>query len=292
MNSHERPRPSFAELVHGYGFLTDRQITAALENRYLLDPGTTDDSCIRHASYTLRLGQRVEIAEAVRANSEHRRDFQVRDIAAGDTLDLNPGDTAKLYSIEILDLPNEVLAFTVARGLLYIESLVPENTYVDPGFHGSLYTTVTNLSNRVVTLSYGDPIARLFFYKLSEPVEERFQAGAARGLKQRLPSRRATVNGTPEECKNPSFRQLLEDTKLLPLAGNQVSTMLVRQNRYLALVGIAAVIWPILLLVANSSKFLKDNVGSIVTNLVASAIFAVIIACTSWIWSKFSGTNG
>ena len=63
---------------------------------------------------------------------------------------------------------------------MFFEALVPENTYVDPGFNGSLYTTVTNLSHRVVRLHYNDPIARLFFYHLSDSVEEPYVEGLAK----------------------------------------------------------------------------------------------------------------
>ena len=75
-----------------------------------------------------------------------------------------------------------MLAFTVARGLMFFEALVPENTYADPGFRESLYVTVTNLSNRIIRLSYGDPMARFFFYRLEGDVEEPFRREAARGI--------------------------------------------------------------------------------------------------------------
>ena len=170
----------FDQLLIPQGFLTDAQIRIALENEDLIVPGSWDAGCIRHASYTLRLGTKVEIASASRANVEEERDFAVKDLHAGDHFDLNPGDTAKLYSIEMLRLPDCVLGFTVARGLMFFESLIPENTYVDPGFNGPLYTTVTNLSHRIVRLYHNDPIARLFLYRLSEPVGQSYQQGAAR----------------------------------------------------------------------------------------------------------------
>src|SRR4030095_11707407 len=133
----EAKKRSFAELIPQHGFLNDRQIAASLDHAYLIVPGTFEKAGIRHASYTLRLGNKVEIAAAARANREETRNFHVQDLIVGQSIELQPGDTAKLYSIEILDLPNDVLAFTVARGLMYFESLVPENTYADPGFRES-----------------------------------------------------------------------------------------------------------------------------------------------------------
>lgn len=170
------------------GFLTDSHIEALLNDKKPIVPNTWEKASIRHASYTLRIGDRVEIAHASKANIDERRDFLVRDLRPGEYVELSPGDTAKLYSIEILDLPDDILAFTVARGLLYVEALVPENTYADPGFEGTLFTTVTNLSNRVVRLKYGDPIARAFFFHLAEPVHESFRKGSSKGIIQRLES--------------------------------------------------------------------------------------------------------
>jgi len=62
---------SFAELIPQIGFLTDRQILIALDEGHLLERGTWEQSQLRHASYTLRLGDRVEIARA--ANSAHTK---------------------------------------------------------------------------------------------------------------------------------------------------------------------------------------------------------------------------
>ena len=236
------------------------------------------------------MGQHVEVAAAARANTELRRDFNVQEIRQGEFLELHPGDTAKLYSIEILHLPNDVLAFTVARGLMFIESLVPENTYADPGFGQPLYTTVTNLSNRKIKLHYGDPIARIFFYRLAETVQEPFRSGAARGIKQRLESSRGAEFGTSEECSAAGTADLLKEIKQIPLGGNQIAAIFCRQNRYLFLLAVTAVSWPLLLLLANRSSWLQGKLGDIVTNLIASAAFVALIAGVNWILGKTKGS--
>jgi deoxycytidine triphosphate deaminase len=286
MTALQATKPRFGELIPTYGFLTDRQITLALDNGYLVTAGTFDKEGIRHASYTLRLGHRVEVAAAARANNEERRDFNIQEICNGQSVDLHPGDTAKLYSIELLDLPDDVVAFTVARGLMYIESLVPENTYVDPGFRDSLYTTVTNLSNRIIRLNYGDPIARIFFYRLAEQVDRSFARGTALGIKQRLESRRATEVGTPDECNNASATDLLKTVRLLPLGGNQVAALIERQTRYLALLAVGMVSWPLLLLIANRTDWIQQRAGDVIANLIASVIWVVLLALTNLLWRK------
>jgi deoxycytidine triphosphate deaminase len=179
----------FEEIVPVSGFLVDSQIRTALNDGHLIEKGTWEDSQIRHASYQLRLGDRVEISRASLAGSQNTKELSlVRLSSVNDTLELRPGDTALLYSMENLRLPDSVLGFTVARGLLFVESLVPENTYIDPGFSGTLYTTVTNVSNRVVLLKYRTAIARMFLFKLPRAVDGAYNTGAAMGISQQLDS--------------------------------------------------------------------------------------------------------
>jgi deoxycytidine triphosphate deaminase len=268
------------------GFLTDAQIRIALENEELIVPGSWDANCIRHASYTLRLGTKVEIASASRANLEEARDFAVKDLHAGDHFDLNPGDTAKLYSIEMLRIPDCVLGFTVARGLMFFESLIPENTYVDPGFNGPLYTTVTNLSHRVVRLHQNDPIARLFLYRLSEPVRQAYQQGAARGLKQRLESFRATKFGTQSECSAATSDALIQDLNCLPAGGSQLAELSRRQDRkWVMLVGFSFC-WPLLLLLVNLNAWVRDKANFAVRNIGALAITGLFSYLAPKLWMK------
>ena len=174
---------------------------------------------------------------------------------------------------------------------MFVESLVPENTYADPGFGESLYVTVTNISNRIIELRYGDPIARIFFYRLAEGVEEPFRRGVARGINQRLESRPVTEFGTLDECEKGNTSELLKTIRHIPLGGNQISTLITRQNRYLALVAVAAVSWPVLLLLANRSAWLQSKFGDILVNLIASAIFIVLIGVANWIWGKATASE-
>jgi deoxycytidine triphosphate deaminase len=125
-----QPSPHFENVVTSVGFLTDRNIQTALESGFLIEEGTWEVGQIRHASYMIRLGQRVEL-ERDPAGSGEREHKRIPLTRGGPPLELRPGDTALLYSLENL-----------ARGLLFAESLVPENTYVDPGFTGQIYTTV------------------------------------------------------------------------------------------------------------------------------------------------------
>src|SRR5262245_1647696 len=117
-----QPRPEFEDIVPGVGYLTDKNIQAALDADYLIEKGTWEPGQIRHASYMLRLGDRVQIERDPTGSGEREQKlFTLK--RGGPPLELRPGDTALLYSIENLRFPACVLGFTVARGLLFAECL-------------------------------------------------------------------------------------------------------------------------------------------------------------------------
>ena len=284
----ERSRlvPNFEALEIPLGFMTDRQIKACLENGFLIKGGSWEPEFIRHASYTLRIGDHVEIADAASANIEEARHFKRIDLGPTTSIQLRPGDTAKLYSIEVLDFPESVLGFTVARGLMFFESLVPENTYVDPGFTGNLYTTVTNLSNRVIQLSYGDPITRLFFYKLAEEVRESYIKGSAKGLKQRLTSSRATSLGTEEECRKASRAEMIKELRQLPLGGIQIAALARTEFHYMLWIFGFSLLWPPLFFLGNTNQWALHTFGRFSSNVGSFLASIGLSKLLPYVWEK------
>src|SRR5438132_4947825 len=113
--------PEFDQLLSGSGFLVDEDITTALENNFLIVSGTGEPKRIRHASYELRLGE-AHVAPLA-ASKDKPFEFTIRELSDKKPLKLEPGDIARLYSIEVVSLPTNVLAFTVARGLMFVEGL-------------------------------------------------------------------------------------------------------------------------------------------------------------------------
>lgn len=274
--------PTFEDLVQQLGFLSDRQIMSALTEGYLLEKGSWDKSNLRHASYTLRLGSRVEISRANPPSLTHTKEFTVTQLTQSDPrVDIRPGDTALLYSMETLRFPECVLGFTVARGLLFAEGLCPENTYVDPGFTGTIYTTITNISSRVVQLEYGMQITRLFFFRLSESVQDGYRSGSALGISQQLKSVRVSPISTPDECRSATDGQLLDGVKLIPIAGLHAAESIgrlaehqVRSERRLLTL---AIVWPPLLVFANNNAWVVQNFGAFAASVAASIVAAMLV---------------
>ena len=282
--------PTFDELVPNDGFLSDRQIQAALQAGHLMETGTWDTAQLRHASYTLRLGDLVHLCKVEEAAHQQRKTFAVVRLgAASPVLELEPGDTALLYSMENLRFPANIIGFTVARGLLFAESLAPENTYVDPGFGGNLYTTVTNVSNRVIRLAYKMPIARLFFYKLPEPVEKPYRTGAAMNIAQELETIPVSGVGTVEQCAKANRSDLLSIIRKIPLGGVPISELFARNSRSFARLATWSVVWPVLLVVANTNQWLRHNLGAFFSNVIASILGGVFLLFAPRLYRRFLG---
>lgn len=281
--------PAFDEIVDSPGFLTDTNIISALQQDYLVEKGTADIGQVRHASYTLRLGDRVEVCAAVGSSHKSQRTLEVRRLNPDQPLELQPGDMALLYSAENLRLPPNVMGFTVARGLLFAESLTPENTYVDPGFSGFLYTTVTNISGRIVRLNYQMPITRLFFYKLHDPVGQPYRSGAAKNIAQQLETV-PVIDVGPEANYGAANRTTLISTiTKLPLAGIAISEIFRRDETNFFRLFLLSALWPILLVAANSNAWIRTHLGTFVANVLASVVAAILILGIPWLYRKVVG---
>lgn len=279
----------FDEIVPITGYLTDKHIRTSFENGFLIEKGTYDDSQIRHASYMLRLGETIHIARTSQQSQDRGVLFDVVHICPEKPiLLLQPNETALLFSLEYLRFPSSILGFTVARGLLFTHPLVPENTYVDPGFTGSIYTVVTNISDRVVELKYGMQIARLFFYKLEEPVFFPYKTGASVGVKQTLVTHPLYQQSFLNQVKQQSSKNLFDAIKKMPVVGNIIIEELFRRfNRRLEVLFFVILLWPPVLILINSNSWLKENVNSITVNLIASILTTGVTWSFLKLWDKF-----
>ncbi|MBN1362756.1 MAG: hypothetical protein JW993_19310 [Sedimentisphaerales bacterium] len=157
----------------------------------LFRDGTADRSAIRHASYQLRLGDVVKVSSGKSNDGEwhHLDDFQQlrwQSDETGPFVEIAPHQVALLYTKEYVTLPDNMMAFIISRGLLFSLGLTPENTYADPGFQGTLYITIVNQSQGIIRLYKHMPLARMFVFRLAQPVGQSYVAGTDIGIEQEL----------------------------------------------------------------------------------------------------------
>jgi deoxycytidine triphosphate deaminase len=156
------------EICDYLGLIRDEELRAAIAKNLLLVSETTAPERVRQASYELRLGPEVEflvLPDAGKGQAVAKYERPANGI--GQKLKIEPGQTVKVFTMEVFNIPTNVVAHVIPVGNVYKVGLSPETTYADPGFDGPFYIILCNYSSRVVELEVGQPIARVEFVKLA-----------------------------------------------------------------------------------------------------------------------------
>ena len=152
--------------------LSDVEIQKLLDHDIIKDG---DRNQVRANSYVFRLGKEV------RFNSTGER----KPGELGDILEINPGDSVLVHSLEFLNFEksavNEVYpdklicAFLTPITTLMREGLQLLTTKIDPGYFGTPNWTIRNSSVEPVKLEIGEPIfkATLFLLSANEEIPEK-----------------------------------------------------------------------------------------------------------------------
>src|SRR3569833_2172558 len=169
MNKREWPKV-FGMDASREGVLIDVEIQKALEQGQLVTGGTTNQT--KYANYKLHIGP--DIQQLVLDHKPGARNdlYRGKEIKEDGTFQIFPGETFKIIASEKLYIPADVFALAIPVGNLYRLGLNPETTFADPGFAREFFVTVSNYSPRIITLKVGDPLSRLFFFKLLERPEK------------------------------------------------------------------------------------------------------------------------
>ncbi len=85
---------------------------------------------------------------------------------------LKPHQRIVVITKEKLNLPSDILARILTKGVLFSVGISPVNTYADPGFVGRLGIVLQNTSNRYLKIRSGEAIAKIEFNRLQNPVTE------------------------------------------------------------------------------------------------------------------------
>jgi deoxycytidine triphosphate deaminase len=151
------------------GLMADTEIAAAIQAGMLLDPSTADLNHVRQTSYELRLSENIEfLLLGDHENGESEAKYVRNANGVGSQLEILPGTTVKVETMERFDIPTNVAAHITPVGNVYKLGLSPETTYADPGFDGAFFMILCNYSSRIVRLKIGQPIARIEFVRLAK----------------------------------------------------------------------------------------------------------------------------
>ena len=280
-------------------FLTDKHLNKdTLE--HLFQKGSFDEKCIRHASYELRLGSTVKVNirntpedEGQRLENYQQVKWDKEKDGEDDVyyIDIKPKQRALIYTKEVFNFPDNALGLVICRGLLFSLGMTPENTYVDPGFNGNLYITITNTNENIIRLEKGMNIARLLIFKLNETVEKKYVNGDHLGIDQQL----AEIPVREFWSKNDLGK--INDEEILKSIVNDgcsisdlLEQMISRQKRYstrtrhwliflvatFVVVLVWPVIWPLLEKITLPSWFGENVFRAIIAPLFGAAAIPVV----------------
>jgi len=94
--------------------------------------------------------------------------------AGGDVL-IKPKQLLVIITMESVELPPDILGRVLLKGKMFSVGLMPVNTNADPGFAGRLGIVLFNASNNYLRIRPGEPIAKVEFARLAEPVSRPYR---------------------------------------------------------------------------------------------------------------------
>jgi deoxycytidine triphosphate deaminase len=283
--------PKLEETVKaGEGFLVDREIGEALNHGRLITEG--DRGQAKYACYEMRIGPDIRQLVLDQVPGGENDLYRVKRINDDHTFQINPGETFKIFALEKLWMPANVFAITIPVGNMYKLGLNPETTFADPGFNGPFFVTVCNYSPRIVKLKVGDPLARVFFFKLADR-PDRIHEGDPREIP---PSLERVPRPNFEDLKKRGEAALLDDVlrlvdpphyqhafvtqRIFAHHREETNSRILRlrqSSAVMTLVNLASFFIVLLIGVTFFGQFLRSWWPAIFENLLAEFVGAIVV---------------
>ena len=135
-------------------FLGERELKSRARN---IISGYNEDS-IKSNHYELNLGQSY-CSTTTKSTVLKARDNQIV---------IEPGEFYFLESSEILEMPNDLIAFISIKSKVKFKGLINiSGFHVDPNFKGKLVFSVLNVGTSPINLTVGDPLFQIWFSTLT-----------------------------------------------------------------------------------------------------------------------------
>jgi dCTP deaminase len=148
-------------------FLSAQRIRerCGLDGESLITPDTFQSGNIRQASYDLRLGAASYVVgdEAPIKLNEEKQPY----------LTIVPGQFALLTTVEVLQMPKDLLGFITLRNTYKMQGLINVSGFhVDPTHNGILVFAVNNIGPSDIRLRYKDDTFTIFFAQVDGDTEK------------------------------------------------------------------------------------------------------------------------
>lgn len=147
-------------------FLSTSQLATLLKSYKVVSP--FDPVKVKNGAYELALGDQVFLT----SDSPQ----EIRRIAEGGEIWIEPGQFALLLTEEYLKVPEHTIAFISIKAKMKWKGLVNVSGFhVDPGFQGKLLFSVYNAGSYRITLRRGEQYFPIWFAKLANDERQRYE---------------------------------------------------------------------------------------------------------------------
>lgn len=127
---------------------------------------------LKGASYDVRVGDYAILARS-EAEGGHERIL----LKEQGYIDLLPNQTAAIYSLERLGVPQDMKGRLSLRSYWAIKGLHFNGGVVDPGYTGLLFFNITNLGTAPVRIHYAEGLVTTEFVRLDQPSQRIYNDG-------------------------------------------------------------------------------------------------------------------
>ena len=152
--------------------LLDFDIIYEAKRKGLLVP--FDERQLKGASYDIRAGDQAIVVRSEQEGGYHRVSLKDEEF-----IDIAPGETAVIYSLERLGIPATMKGRLSLRSFWAIKGLYYNGGVVDPGYTGLLFFNVTNLGSGLIHIAYGEGLVTAEFIRLDQPSQKIYNDGIA-----------------------------------------------------------------------------------------------------------------
>lgn len=126
-----------------------------------------NDSCLKVASYDIRVGSLVVLAYPKEDGGIKATDLLA--VEGEDTVTIPPGQACVVRSLEKIQMPLHMKGRLSLRSYWATQLLSYTGGPIDPGYNGFLFFPITNISDSPVSLRYGEPLVTAEFIRLATP---------------------------------------------------------------------------------------------------------------------------
>lgn len=258
------------------GTLSDNHIRQAASQKWLISENF-EDARICQACYELRAGAvyyELDTADSRRHAARHQ-------LGPKEYILIKPKQFITIITHEKIKLPGNVLGRVLTKGRLFSIGVIPVNTYADPGFEGNLGIVLANLSNNYLKIQQLDPIAKIEFSKLRQPVSKPY-SGQHGYQTQIWPIPYSMILSREEVARDNRVKSPLDE--LAAIHGNLLADHIKRVfylERYimLAAAGYFSLSILVLAVLANrqDANLTFSTFASVILGVVSNLIFAALM---------------